>query len=120
MDRNQIQFDAILTYDDLCCLMASYLAESFNLPGIPFETSLKIKNKFEFRKKCQELNINHPNFFMIQSSERASYVKKLETSESLCVSSSDEQKKSKFPLVVKNTLGAGKGICFFKIKFLDK
>jgi hypothetical protein len=113
MDRNQIQFDAILTYDDLCCLMASYLAESFNLPGIPFETSLKIKNKFEFRKKCQELNINHPNFYMIQSSERANYVNKLETTKSICVSSTDKQNKYKFPLIVKNTLGTGKGFVLF-------
>jgi hypothetical protein len=116
IEKNQIQFDAILTYDDLCCLMTSYLSERFNLPGIPFEISQKIKNKYEFRKKCQELNINHPNFFMIQSNERENYDKSLELIESLCVPSTDKQKQCKFPLIVKNTLGTGKGfILFFQI-----
>lgn len=118
IQTNQIRFDAILTYDDLCCLMTSYLAERFHFPGIPFATSLNIKNKYEFRRKCQELDINHPNFFMIQSDERESYVKKLELNESLCVPSTDKQKQCKFPLIVKNTLGTGKGfVFFFKITF---
>jgi len=120
IETNQIQFDAILTYDDLCCLMTSYLSERFNLPGIPFEISQKIKNKYEFRKKCQELNISHPNFFMIQSSERESYVKSLQLSESLCVSSTDKQKQCKFPLIVKNTLGTGKGIAILQLVSFNK
>lgn len=113
MKENNVKFDAIITYDDLCTMQTSYLSEHYNLPGIPFDISKRIKNKFEFRCLSKKLNINHPHFFQIKSNERNDYINMIkknqddELSSIKCIKTEDY---CKFPLIIKNTYGVGKGI----------
>jgi ElaB/YqjD/DUF883 family membrane-anchored ribosome-binding protein len=53
--------------------MTSFIAENLNLPGIPLEISLKIKNKYEFRNLCEKCGINSAKTFLIESGERFKY-----------------------------------------------
>ena len=103
MSNNNITFDAILTYDDLCVLITSYLISELNYKGIPFGFVEIIKNKYEFRSLCSKLNINHPNFFLIKSSERTNIINSLNIDFNGC----------NFPLIVKNTYGVSKGFILF-------
>jgi hypothetical protein len=113
MNNNQIKFDAIITYDDFCTMQTSFLSQHYNLPGIPFDISKNIKNKYEFRCLSRKLNINHPNFFQIKSNERINYINILKEElkdELLGIKSINNEDYCKFPLIIKNTFGVGKGI----------
>jgi hypothetical protein len=121
MRENEIQFDAIYTYDDLCTLLTSYLSEHYNLPGIPFELSAKIKDKHEFRTVSKSLGINHPSFFFIKANKREDHVKKVVANLASdfnnnvmmgvdSIGDNDNKKEyCKFPVIIKNTYGVGKG-----------
>jgi len=105
MSNTNIIFDAILTYDDYCVLITSYLISKLNYKGIPFDFVKMIKNKYEFRSLCSNLNINHPKFFLIKSNERKSFFSNSKIDWNGC----------NFPLIVKNTNGSAKGFILFKI-----
>ena len=106
MLKNSIKFDAVITYDEYCVQIASFLAESFNLTCIPYSIIESIKNKYEFRKLCKKVGIVSPNFFLINANEREAYL--TSTKDGDAVGNGDD--KCKFPLVVKNPYGCGKGL----------
>ena len=107
MQNNCVEFDDVLTYDDYCTHLTSFIAESLNLPGIPFGLATNIVNKCEFRKLCRRLDITTPIFFMLKASERQMHLSNLKEAgligNSMCV----------FPVVVKNSIGCGKGLIIF-------
>ena len=103
MSSKNIKFDAILTFFDPCILMTSYLTSELNFKGIPFDFIDKIKNKYEFRSLCSRLEINHPRFLRIKSCERNNF-------------DLNKLNEFKFPLIIKNIYGVGKG--FFCYNFL--
>lgn len=105
----QSKFDAIFTYDDYSILVASYLANHFKLPSIPFELAKLIKDKFEFRKLCKKKGIFAPKFCLIKASEIGSLI---ETKNDILSSIWFQESKIKFPVVVKNSKGSGKDFIF--------
>lgn len=76
--KNNIKFDAVLTYDDYCVLVTSYITSNLNLVGIPFDFIEKIRNKYSFRSHCSDLKINCPKFYLIKSNERKSFLNRPE------------------------------------------
>ena len=113
MKLNNIKFDAIFTYDDLSIMMASYLANYFNLPAIPFEVCRRTRNKYELRKLSTELGISAPKYFMIKSADRKSFIEKIKNSK-LCDLQSEYRELMSFPLICKNPTGV---IFFIFLKF---
>ena len=111
MRENNMYFDTIITYDDLCTTLTSYLSELYGLNGISFDFCTKIKNKYEFRKLCKQQGISHPNFFKIDSNQRRDYIDyyKRKSSSSNQLHSMDQLTVCHFPVVVKNPFGLGKG-----------
>ena len=105
MRKNSIKFDAVITYDDYCVQITSFVAESLNLSCIPYSIIESIKNKYEFRKLCKKIGIVSPNFFSINSSQREAYL--TSTKDGDAVGNGDCT--CKFPIVVKNPYGCGKG-----------
>ncbi|RNA40970.1 D-alanine-D-alanine ligase [Brachionus plicatilis] len=102
------KFNAIFTYDDYSILVASYLANHFNLPSIPFELAKTIKNKI----LCEKNGITFPNFFLIKNHEIDPYTKlngKLDNIFSLPLF---KNSKIEFPLIVKNPNGSGKDFIY--------
>jgi hypothetical protein len=116
-NKHKMKFDAVLTYDDYCVLMTSFIANNLNLPSMPFEFIERIKDKGDFRRYCARQKINCPRFLIISSSKRADYLKKISSS---IANLKENEKISKedfslnFPVIVKNTLGAGKGMSLNK------
>ena len=108
MLNQSIKFDAVITYDDYCVQITSFVAESLNLTCIPFSIIESIKNKYEFRKLCKNIGIASPNFFSINASEKEAYL--TSTKDGDAVGNGDCM--CKFPLVVKNPYGCGKGSYF--------
>jgi hypothetical protein len=116
MHLNNIKFDAIFTYDEFCVLMTAYLTQELNLPGIPYDVACKIRNKHEFRKYSEQLGVNYPNYHLVESSERISQVRKIESL--LNGKLINDREKSRLlqdlakiepPFIVKNKFGLGKG-----------
>jgi hypothetical protein len=116
--RNKVNFDAILTIDEDCIQMASYLASELGCLGIPFEMTQKIQNKHEFRKYCDKIGIATPKYSLIASKERLEHVTAIE--QFLKFGIEDERLKnwvlSQFtkdvplPFIIKNPMGCAKGI----------
>ena len=104
MQNNCVKFDAVLTYDDYCTHLTSFIAESLNLPGIPFSLATNIVNKYEFRRLCQRLGIHTPIFFMLKANERQVHLSNLKEADLIGNST------CAFPVVVKNSTGCGKGL----------
>jgi carbamoylphosphate synthase large subunit len=99
-------------------MMTSYLATSLNLIGIPFHSAYRIRNKYEFRNYCSELNITCPKYFQIKSHQRINYLSALPKDENQKVIASTYEKIVtntevvefvKFPVIIKNIDGSGKG-----------
>lgn len=111
MRQNEIKFDAIFTYDDLCVLMTSYLATYFNLPTIPFEVCQRVKNKYELRRLSCELGISSTKFFQIRADERQAFMNKIKMNEIGDEFKSDtgQNETFGFPVIAKNPLGVSKG-----------
>jgi len=102
--NNLNKFDAILTYDDYCCMVTSSLTNHYQLPGIPLATSQIIQNKFEFRNLCRRLGINHPAYFLVHSADR----KKLAMLNHELIHEKVIENGCAFPLILKFPFGAGK------------
>lgn len=52
--NKNIKFDGIMTYDDYCVVLFSRIAKEMKLNALDYDVSLKIKNKFQFRKLIKE------------------------------------------------------------------
>ena len=110
MIEKNIKFDAIFTYDDYCVLMAAYLQQELGFKGMSFEYAEKIKNKYEFRRHCASLDINHPNFFLVLSHQRNEFLETLDPlGKPSKIKSIDGKESCSFPLIIKHTHGSGKG-----------
>jgi len=121
MNDNDLKFDGVITYDDFCTNMTSFIAEKLNLPGIPLEISLKIKNKYEFRNLCEKCGINSAKTFLIESGERFKYCETNQKNEKF-VESLDGKRKIDLPVIVKNPFGVGKDFakkCNTRKEFID-
>ena len=120
MRENNMYFDTIITYDDLCTTLTSYLSELYGLNGISFDFCTKIKNKYEFRKLCKQQGISHPNFFKIDSNQRRDYIdyyKRIANKNKNVLTVTnlfDAKITCNLPVVVKNPFGLGKGERDFK------
>jgi hypothetical protein len=92
-----------------------FLASAFNLTSIPFETAQRIKNKYEFRQLCADLDIFTPNYLLIKSEYRGIYIEELKSKP--CDSSylTNNSKSCLFPVIVKFVFGMGKGNRILKI-----
>jgi hypothetical protein len=104
---NNIKFDAIFTFNEDCTPMTSYLANHYQLASIPFDVCTRIKNKYEMRKMCRELQINTPKFLHIKSSERQAFVDAIRANHDQDLVAEDGEVLA-FPVVAKNPIGAGK------------
>jgi hypothetical protein len=109
MNDNNMKFDAIVTYDDYCIEVATFLANYFDLPSTPFNTLLAIRNKDSFRKLCYELDINHPRSLSIRSDLRGYFLDRI-ISKDITDLKSFKNEPIRFPVIIKNTKGAGKGM----------
>lgn len=112
MRINDIKFDAIITYDDYSVAMTSYLTTNLDLPGIPYELICQIKDKHAFRKLCLDLKIASPNFFVIKSFARSSYLNQFNYLNKSIITSLLDENECKLPVIVKNSYGSGKGRTF--------
>jgi hypothetical protein len=111
-ERFDIEFHSIFTYDDCYVLMTSFLTTQLNLLGIPHELVMTLKHKYLFRKRCSELKIACPNFFLIELSQRMSFIERLKSSAMNCqfIESQDSpSQRCYFPVILKNNFGVGKG-----------
>jgi carnosine synthase len=87
---NNHKIDGVLTFWEEAVLITAKLADSLNLPGIPFKSAEIIKNKFSFREACSAFNLPSPKHAMLQIDSNFS----------------DVVKGLNFPLVVKPIYGA--------------
>jgi hypothetical protein len=108
MQSNNVSFDAILTYDDYCILMTSYLANHFGFPSIPYEVCARIKNKHEFRRVSTDLNISAPKFLMIDSNKCSEIKDAIQNNSIKQLIAENGGMVLNFPVIAKNTVGAGK------------
>ena len=102
------KFDAILTYDDFCVDIAFHLANYFQLPSTPVHLMACLRDKYEFRKVCAELNIPTPRFCVIESEERERMVWEIEAGGRTSLMSANSE-AIVFPVIIKNRRGVGKG-----------
>jgi hypothetical protein len=110
--KRGIKLNAVIAYEDSSIRMASFIANNLNLPSIPYDVISKCKNKAEFRKYCYSLGINSPKFAIVASTQRLELLKKLNklnnnnNNNNIIINSCFDLK---FPVIVKNTYGVGKG-----------
>lgn len=119
--KNCFKFNAIFTYDDYSILVASYLANYFNLPSIPLELAKAVKNKFELRKLCELNGITTPKFCLIKYQEIRSFLDYFSTTNNDILQSSLFSEIN-YPLIVKNSNGSGKDFifkCINKTELMD-
>lgn len=62
-----IKIDGAVTFWEDDVLLTSRLTSKFNWIGSPYETVKKIRNKFEFRKFCQNNGISAPKHALIRN-----------------------------------------------------
>jgi len=68
-ENPDIKFDGVLTFWEDSVLLVSQIAEMLNLPGIPYEITKNVRNKFLFRRFCIQNGIKAPNHEIIKSDE---------------------------------------------------
>ena len=62
MMENSVKFDACFSYDEYGVILASCIAEELQLPCIPVQLIEEIRNKYNFRKRCQAAGVYVPKF----------------------------------------------------------
>lgn len=70
-----INIDGIVTFWEESVLITSKLTDLFNLPGIPYAISSKIRNKYLFRQFCLNNNIPAPRFKIIKNTHDLKNIK---------------------------------------------
>lgn len=63
--QSKEHFDGILTFWEDDVILTSKINGALDLYWIPYSQAKNIRDKFEFRKKCSELNIKHPEFLPV-------------------------------------------------------
>ena len=85
-----IKVDGALTFWEDDVLLTSRITSKFNWIGSPYDTVKKVRNKFEFRKFCNNNNIRAPRHALIRSRKDLQRIKEEFT----------------FPLVMKPVYGS--------------
>ena len=85
-----IKINGVVTFWEDDVLLTARLADRFNLIGIPFKVAKIARNKYLFRKFCQEREIRVPQYRLIKTKADLAYV----------------LANFKFPLVIKPTSGS--------------
>ncbi len=95
------KIDGVLTFWEDDIMLTSKIADKFNLVGIPQKVAKKVRNKFLFRKFCEENSIKAPKHMLIKSAKDLEYA----------------ANNFSFPVVFKPTYGASSA---FVVKANDK
>jgi len=66
-DNRHIHIDGALTFWEDDVLLTSKITDKFNFIGIPFSVAKKARNKYLFRKFCEENGIKAPKNMLIKS-----------------------------------------------------
>ncbi len=66
--------DGVLTFWEDDVLLTSKIVDAYGLRGIPYDSALKVRNKFEFRKFCAHHGIRFPKFERVTSKKDLSAV----------------------------------------------
>lgn len=69
MANPSIKIDGALTFWEDDVLLASKIIDKFNLIGIPYNVAKGIRNKFLFRKFCEEHHLPVPQYKLIKNKE---------------------------------------------------
>src|SRR3989338_3638136 len=85
-----IKINGVVTFWEDDVLLTARLADRFNLIGIPFKVAKIARNKYLFRKFCQEREIRVPQYRLIKTKADLTYI----------------LANFKFPLVIKPTSGS--------------
>lgn len=88
--RPELRPEGVVTFWEDDVLLTAKICEALNLPGIPYQTALKVRNKFRFRDFCKKNGLPTPRHSLLKSEQDLATVK-----ESLT-----------FPLVAKPVFGA--------------
>lgn len=64
-----VKIDGVITFWEDDVLLTSKVADKLGLIGIPFKSAKKVRNKFLFRKFCDENNIGSPYHILIKSNK---------------------------------------------------
>jgi biotin carboxylase len=95
IQSSSCKLDGILCYDDYSVELAAKLCDALKLPGIPPDLAARIRDKFEFRKACQQAGIRFPKFLRIYCSDGEDWIDGV------------IEQKLEFPVVMKPIHGAG-------------
>jgi len=90
VNNPQVKIEGVMTFWEDDVLLTSKISDKFNLIGIPYEVAQKARNKFLFRRFCQDNGIKTLRYKLLKNGEEAVYVKK----------------NFDFPVVVKPVYGA--------------
>jgi len=64
-EHPNIKIDGVITYWEESTLLVSRVADTFNLIGIPYNVTIKIRNKYNFREFCIHNGIKAPKHIII-------------------------------------------------------
>ena len=67
--HSDIKIDGVLNFWEESVILTSKLVDNFNWIGTPFHIARRVRNKFLFRKFCQENGIPAPKYFLAKSKE---------------------------------------------------
>lgn len=84
------RIDGVITFWEEVTLLVSKISEELNLVGIPFQSAVMMKNKYQFREFCHKNNLPSPKDALLQSEKDIPEI----------------AKKLTFPVVVKPIYGA--------------
>jgi len=70
----QIKIDGVITFWEDDVLLASKIADKFNLIGIPFTVAKKVRNKYLFREFCKANKILTPQHYLIKNQADLDYI----------------------------------------------
>ena len=97
----KVKIEGAVTFWEDDVLLTSKIIDKYGFKGIPYSISSRIRNKYEFRKFCEENNLPAPRHRLIKSDEDIEYIDKNLT----------------YPLVIKPALGSSSA---FVVKVEDK
>jgi len=66
-DNPHIKIDGVITYWEESTLLTAKIADTFNLIGIPYNVTMKARNKYNFREFCLQNGIKTPKHLIINS-----------------------------------------------------
>ena len=66
-EQPEVHIDGVLTFWEDDVLLTSRIADRFNLIGVPYAVSKKVRNKFLFREFCKEFGLPTPKHTLIKS-----------------------------------------------------